>query len=97
MIAMLKTTPVVATVGLCLTIPLSFVGDAILNRPMKAQAGWGAILVLVGFGLIGWANADVVPEDTQQQVDDPLQEIQDVPILANGEDRREISKLCHGR
>jgi solute carrier family 35, member F5 len=74
-IAMLKTTPVVATLGLSLTIPLAIVGDAILNKPTKAQAGLGALLVLVSFGLVGWADADTVSQDDGQVEDGSLQEI----------------------
>lgn len=75
MIAMLKTTPVVTTLGLSLTIPLAIVGDTILAKPTKAQAGLGALLVLVSFGLVGWADADLVSQDNDQVENDPLQEI----------------------
>ena len=56
-LAMLKTTPLVVTVGLSLTIPLAILGDKVLNIPTKTQVGLGALLVLGSFGLIAWENA----------------------------------------
>ncbi|ESK98308.1 vacuolar membrane protein [Moniliophthora roreri MCA 2997] len=52
-IAMLKTTPLVVTIGLSLTIPLAVVGDFFLSRPVKFQVIGGALLVLVSFVTIG--------------------------------------------
>ncbi|KAI9457732.1 hypothetical protein F5148DRAFT_1221968 [Russula earlei] len=52
-IAMLKTTPLVVTVGLSLTMPLAVVGDIALQHPVKAQVVVGAALVLVSFVVIG--------------------------------------------
>lgn len=52
-LAMLKTTPLVVTVGLSLTIPLAVVGDFLLARPTKGQVIVGAILVVIGFVTIG--------------------------------------------
>ncbi|KDQ30683.1 hypothetical protein PLEOSDRAFT_1074969 [Pleurotus ostreatus PC15] len=43
-LAMLKTTPLVVTVGLSLTIPLAVVGDFFLAKPTKGQVIVGAIL-----------------------------------------------------
>jgi len=63
-LAMLKTTPLVVTVGLSLTIPLAIVGDKALNKATTTQAGFGAFLVLVSFGLIGW--------DADRLVDRPV-------------------------
>jgi solute carrier family 35 protein F5 len=56
-IAMMKTTPLVVTVGLSLTIPVAVVGDALLNRPASAKVIGGAALVLIGFVVVGWENA----------------------------------------
>lgn len=53
-LAMLKTTPIVVTVGLTLNIPLAVLGDKILHKPTTMQAGLGALLVIGGFGLVGW-------------------------------------------
>ncbi|KAF9499764.1 hypothetical protein BDN71DRAFT_1441341 [Pleurotus eryngii] len=52
-LAMLKTTPLVVTVGLSLTIPLAVVGDFFLAKPTKGQVIVGAILVVIGFITIG--------------------------------------------
>ncbi|EEB95355.1 hypothetical protein MPER_05686 [Moniliophthora perniciosa FA553] len=56
-IAMLKTTPLVVTIGLSLTIPLAVVGDFFLSRPVKFQVIGGALLVLVSFVAIGLDDA----------------------------------------
>lgn len=52
-IAMLKTTPLVVTVGLSLTLPLSLIGDLILKKPSKLQVVLGAVFVLLSFVAIG--------------------------------------------
>jgi len=52
-IAMLKTTPLVVTVGLSLTMPLAVIGDLLLHTPVKGQVIMGAILVLLGFVVVG--------------------------------------------
>lgn len=56
-IAMLKTTPLVVTVGLSLTIPFAIVGDFLLNIPTAPKAIIGAMLVLVAFVAVGIENA----------------------------------------
>jgi solute carrier family 35 protein F5 len=56
-LAMLKTTPLVVTVGISLTIPVAVLGDFILNTPVHAQVMIGAALVLVGFVAIGSDNS----------------------------------------
>ncbi|EJD03892.1 uncharacterized protein FOMMEDRAFT_121223 [Fomitiporia mediterranea MF3/22] len=62
-LAMLKTTPLLVTVGLSLTIPLAIIGDFFLKKPSAPLAVLGALLVLGAFVLIGVANA----KDTAQQ------------------------------
>lgn len=48
--AMLLTSPLVVTVGLSLTIPLSLVGQMILNSQTSSAAYWlGAFIVLLSF------------------------------------------------
>ncbi|KAF8527983.1 hypothetical protein BU17DRAFT_38774 [Hysterangium stoloniferum] len=70
-LAMLKTTPVVVTVGLSLTIPLAILGDGILQKPAQPQAIIGALLVLGSFGLIGWQGAQAIPpKDDSDLLDD---------------------------
>ncbi|KAI6145826.1 hypothetical protein BKA82DRAFT_4161769 [Pisolithus tinctorius] len=56
-IAMLKTTPLVATIGLSLTIPLAITGDFFLGKPAAAQVVIGALFVLFGFIVVGAENA----------------------------------------
>jgi len=53
---MLKTTPLVVTVGLSLTIPVAVLGDFIRLRPTQGQVLVGALLVLVSFIAIGVEN-----------------------------------------
>ncbi|KAI0304928.1 hypothetical protein BC826DRAFT_978991 [Russula brevipes] len=57
LIAMLKTTPLVVTIGLSLTMPLAVLGDIGLQHPVKAQVVLGAALVLVSFVVIGLEGA----------------------------------------
>ena len=55
---MLKTTPVVVTVGLSLTIPVAIIGDFFLSIPTPLQGIFGGCLVLLSFVIIGISNAD---------------------------------------
>ena len=55
--AMLKTTPLVVTIGLSLTMPLAVIGDFILSKPAKAQVVLGAVVVLCSFVLVGMEDA----------------------------------------
>ena len=52
-IAMLKTTPLVVTVGLSLTIPVAVAGDFLLGRTVKLMSLFGAFLVLGSFIVVG--------------------------------------------
>src|SRR5579862_7147037 len=48
--AMLLTSPLIVTVGISLTIPLSLVGQMILNRQFSGGAYWvGAGIVFLSF------------------------------------------------
>jgi len=51
-IAMLKTTPLLVTIGIGLTIPLAVLGDFFLSSSIVGQAVLGAVLVLTSFCLI---------------------------------------------
>jgi solute carrier family 35 protein F5 len=62
-IAMLKTTPLVATIALSLTMPLAVMGDIGLHHPVKAQVVLGAALVLVSFVVIGMEGSKTPPGD----------------------------------
>ena len=55
-LAMLKTTPLVVTVGLSLTMPLAVMGDFILHKPIKLQVILGAAVVLLSFIIVGVEN-----------------------------------------
>ncbi|KZP31217.1 hypothetical protein FIBSPDRAFT_849710 [Athelia psychrophila] len=57
-LAMLKTTPLVVTIGLSLTIPLAVLGDFVLGRPATGQVLIGAGLVLVSFVAVGLQGAE---------------------------------------
>lgn len=65
--AMLKTTPLVVTVGLSLTIPAAVLGDSILGVPVHVQVLIGAALVLVGFIAIG-ADSKTNGSEASRQV-----------------------------
>lgn len=51
-IAMLKTSPLLVTMGISLTIPFAVLGDFILNSPVPGQVLLGALLVLLSFTFI---------------------------------------------
>lgn len=57
-LAMLKTTPLVVTIGLSLTIPLAVFGDALLGHPAATQVLLGAVLVFFSFVVVGVHGAD---------------------------------------
>jgi solute carrier family 35, member F5 len=65
-IAMLKTTPLVVTIGLSLTMPLAVLGDIVLHHPVKAQVVLGAGLVLVSFVVIGLEDSKGPPAKMEQ-------------------------------
>ncbi|KAK0478517.1 hypothetical protein IW261DRAFT_1565484 [Armillaria novae-zelandiae] len=52
-LSMLKTTPLVVTIGLSLTIPLAVIGDLFLSHLVRAKVVFGAIMVFVGFLIVG--------------------------------------------
>ncbi|KAF8349965.1 vacuolar membrane protein [Amanita rubescens] len=52
-IAMLRTTPLVVTVGLSLTIPFSIVGDIMLGHSIHVQVILGAMLIMSSFVAVG--------------------------------------------
>jgi solute carrier family 35, member F5 len=58
-LAMLKTTPLVVTIGLSLTIPLAVVGDFFLSKPTQLQVLAGALLVLISFVVVGVDDVNV--------------------------------------
>lgn len=56
-LAMLKTAPLIVTVGLSLTIPLAVLGDFVLGRPSAVPVVLGALLVLASFVVMGVSDA----------------------------------------
>ncbi|KAJ8521459.1 hypothetical protein ONZ45_g1870 [Pleurotus djamor] len=68
-LAMLKTTPLVVTVGLSLTIPLAVIGDFFLKKPSHLQVIAGAILVVVGFIVIGVEGPENAGSEEESQAD----------------------------
>ena len=71
-IAMLKTTPLVATVGLSLTIPVAVTGDFLLGRAVKLMSLLGAFLVLGSFVVVGLEdskNEEVLAEEAVARED----------------------------
>ncbi|KAJ4001059.1 hypothetical protein F5050DRAFT_1796906 [Lentinula boryana] len=83
-LAMLKTTPLVVTIGLSLTIPLAVVGDFFLSKPAQLQVLAGALLVLVSFVVVGVDDAN-----TEQQQRDLMDAPRDLIV----DDRRGRQRL----
>ncbi|KAJ7038076.1 hypothetical protein C8F04DRAFT_367128 [Mycena alexandri] len=80
-LAMLKTTPLVVTVGLSLTIPLAVIGDFILGRFTRGQVIFGALLVLLSFVVVGLDNEKV---KTREDVADDISDEDARPSLELG-------------
>jgi hypothetical protein len=55
-LAMLKTTPLVVTIGLSLTIPAAVLGDFALGRTATVLGLIGATLVLLAFAVVGFED-----------------------------------------
>ena len=67
---MLLTSPLVVTVGLSLTIPLSLVGQMILNSQTSSAAYWvGAGIVLLSFLLINYESKEDESTKSAQDLD----------------------------
>jgi len=58
-LAMLRTTPLVVTLGISLSIPVAVLGDFMLNVPVHEQVLVGAALVLIGFIAIGTDGSSI--------------------------------------
>ncbi|KIY72851.1 hypothetical protein CYLTODRAFT_367043 [Cylindrobasidium torrendii FP15055 ss-10] len=59
-ISMLKTTPLVVTIGLSLTIPLAVIGDFILGNTVHSKVIVGAFFVFLGFVVVGSEGSESV-------------------------------------
>ncbi|KAF8608821.1 hypothetical protein BDV93DRAFT_486165 [Ceratobasidium sp. AG-I] len=100
-LAMLKTTPLVVTVGLSLTIPLAVGGDLLLGSSTSAQALIGATFVLLAFIVVGLEdrdeatipsdNAPLSPEERGRSTERSNGR-QDVPLLHQSEDDENLRK-----
>ena len=74
--AMLLTSPLVVTVGLSLTIPLSLVGQMILNSQTSSLAYWiGAGIVFLSFIFINHESKEEVQKSNS---DANIHEEQDI-------------------
>lgn len=71
--SMLLISPLVVTVGLSLTIPLSLVGQMIINSQSSNVTYWiGALIVLLSFLFINYESAeDESIENSVQSLDSP--------------------------
>ncbi|MCO5599925.1 hypothetical protein L7F22_054032 [Adiantum nelumboides] len=68
LLAMLKSSPLVATVGLSLTIPLAIIGDTLLgSHSGGTQAYVGSAVVLSSFVVIGLVDRTLAKRQQQQQ------------------------------
>ena len=66
-LSMLKTTPLVVTVGLSLTIPFAVAGDFFRGRGSDTRVVLGALLVLSSFIALGLAGNKEEEEDTEER------------------------------
>jgi hypothetical protein len=99
---MLKTTPLVVTIGLSLTIPLAIGGDLFLGTSTSAQSFIGAILVLVAFMVVGLEDRDETPrvsvdrfsrdEDNRGRSVERPNDLPEVPLLNQSEDEENLRK-----
>ncbi|KAG8692478.1 hypothetical protein FRC09_011173 [Ceratobasidium sp. 395] len=105
-LAMLKTTPLVVTIGLSLTIPLAVGGDLFLGKSTSAQSLIGATLVLIAFIVIGLEDRNAAPmvptssldvpssseEDGRGRPTERPNEFRDVPLLNQSEDDENLRR-----
>ncbi|KAI9850069.1 MAG: hypothetical protein M1838_006149 [Thelocarpon superellum] len=69
--AMLLTSPLVVTVGLSLTIPLSLIGQMILQSQFSSAAYWiGACIVFVSFLFINYESSRAEEVEMEARSDD---------------------------
>jgi hypothetical protein len=100
---MLKTTPLVVTIGLSLTIPLAVGGDLFLGNSTSAQSLVGATLVLIAFVVVGLEDreaAPVVPSDASPSLEESgrgrsterSDGFRDTPLLGQSEDDEDLRR-----
>jgi len=67
--AMLLTTPLVVTVGLSLTIPLSLIGEMIQYAQYSSWVYWaGACIVVLSFVFINHESHEETPDAAKTQL-----------------------------
>lgn len=71
-LAMLKTTPLLVTAGISLTIPFAVLGHYILNSPVRGQVLVGASVVLLGFIAIGMDRSNIKDDDSEAGGDEAV-------------------------
>ena len=67
--AMLKTTPLVFTVGLSLAIPLAVVAEFWRKTAIHAAVIVGAIVVVASFVIIGLDNSKERPDENKNGIE----------------------------
>lgn len=77
-VAMMKTTPVVASVGQSLTMPFALIGDFFLHGTVSILAILGCAVVLASFGVLGLDSRKEVeqgkgPKATEFMEDDAME------------------------
>ncbi|KAJ3918976.1 hypothetical protein F5877DRAFT_90350 [Lentinula edodes] len=90
-LAMLKTTPLVVTIGLSLTIPLTVLGDFFFSNPVRSPVLAGALLVLMSFIVVGVDDANA--EQQQQHLVDASRNLIDDPDRPGRQGLSEIIEL----
>lgn len=67
LLAMLKSSPLITTLGLSLTIPLAVIIDAVKgSHTGGVVAGLGSVMVLCSFGFVGWDDHRVFKEEKRR-------------------------------
>ena len=67
--AMLKTTPLVFTVGLSLTIPFAVVAEFWRKTAVHAAVIAGAMVVIASFVVIGLDNSKKSPDENKNEIE----------------------------
>lgn len=100
-LAMLKTTPLVVTIGLSLTMPLAVVGDFILKKPTKLQVIIGATIVLMSFVAVGLEDSNnrekedlISGRRLDEEGDTAVRLSEDVHLDSRGGRIRDLSMGC---
>ncbi|GAB7363943.1 hypothetical protein MBLNU230_g4505t1 [Neophaeotheca triangularis] len=84
--AVLLTSPIVVTVGLSMTIPLSLIGQVVINGQTSGWVYWvGAVVVLVSFLFVNQEEKREEEEEEQEQEEgEQVLEVGDVGVEEEG-------------